>query len=217
MFTGIIRHVGQVRSISPSKGGRRLHVDIGPIAEGLGLGDSVAVSGACLTASQISGPVAVFDVVAETVERTTLGDLKAGSPVNLEPAMSLGGRLDGHLVQGHVDGIAEIVDIRRGDRWDVTFRAGAEVVGELVTKGSVTVDGVSLTVAGAEADTFRVALIPTTLAETTLAGLAVGDRVNIETDVIGKYVRRFLQQLLADGGASGGGLSLEALRDAGFC
>lgn len=217
MFTGIIRHVGQVRSISPSKGGRRLHVDIGPIADGLGLGDSVAVSGACLTASEIAGSVAAFDVVAETLEHTTLGELTSGSAVNLEPAMSLGGRLDGHLVQGHVDGIAEISDLRRGDRWDVTFRAGASVVGELVAKGSVTVDGVSLTVAGVDTDSFRVALIPTTLAETTLANLAVADRVNIETDVIGKYVRRYLQQLLATDGKPAGGLTLETLRDAGFC
>ena len=217
MFTGIIRHVGRVRSISPNKGGRRLHVDIGPIAEGLGLGDSVAVSGACLTASEIAGSVAAFDVVAETVEHTTLGDLTSGSAVNLEPAMSLGGRLDGHLVQGHVDGIAQVTDIRKGDRWDITFRADAGVVGELVTKGSVTVDGVSLTVAGVEADSFRVALIPTTLAETTLATLAAADRVNIETDVIGKYVRRYLQQLIATDGKPAGGLSLETLRDAGFC
>ena len=217
MFTGIIRHVGRVRSISPSKGGRWLHVDIGPVAEGLGLGDSVAVSGACLTASELAGSVAAFDVVAETLEHTTLGELTTGAAVNLEPVMSLGGRLDGHLVQGHVDGIAEIADIRRGDRWDVTFRAEAGVVGELVAKGSVTVDGVSLTVAGVEIDTFRVALIPTTLTETTLAALAVGDRVNIETDVIGKYVRRYLQQLIASDGKPGGGLSLETLRDAGFC
>lgn len=217
MFTGIIRHVGQVRSISPSTGGRRLRVDVGPVAEGLRLGDSVAVGGACLTASELDGSAATFDVVAETLERTTLGELTTGSAVNLEPAMALGGRLDGHLVQGHVDSIAEIADIRRGDRWDVTFRAAAAVVGELVAKGSVTVDGVSLTVAAVEEETFRVALIPTTLAETTLATLAAGDRVNIETDVIGKYVRRYLQQLIAIDGKAAGGLTLETLRDAGFC
>ena len=211
MFTGIVRHVGSVQSVRPAAGGKRLGIDIGPLVDGLGHGDSVAVSGGCLTAAALAGTVAEFDVMAQTLETTTLGALRPGAKVNLEPALTLNGRLDGHLVQGHVDGAADVADIRRGDRWDISFR-GADILGGLIAKGSVAVDGVSLTVADLTADGFRVSLIPTTLAETTLADLAVSARVNIETDLIGKYVQRFLQRL-----ADGEGLTLAKLREAGFC
>ncbi|MHC4562785.1 MAG: riboflavin synthase [Planctomycetota bacterium] len=214
MFTGIIRHVGSVQSVSPVGNGRRLGIDLGPLAESAAPGDSVAVGGACLTVAELAGCVGQFDVVAETLSRTTLGKLVSGAKVNLELAMPLGGRLDGHLVQGHVDGIAEVAGIRRGDPWEVTFRGPTELTDGMIPKGSVAIDGVSLTLADLTDQTFRVALIPTTLAETTLADLAVGGRVNIETDVIGKYVQRYLQQLARDGGGS---LTLEKLREAGFC
>lgn len=214
MFTGIVKHVGRVTAIASASGGRRLSIDMGPLAAGLALGDSVAVNGACLTAAEIVGEVASFDVVAETLDNTTLGKLSVGGSVNVELALPATGRLDGHIVQGHVDGIAEVTDIRRGDRWDVTFRGEAELVGLMVPKGSVAVDGVSLTLSGVEVNTFKVALIPTTLAETTLADLSAGRRVNIETDVIGKYVQRYLQQMVS---GQGGSLTLEKLRSAGFC
>jgi len=214
MFTGIVRHVGRVTAVASAAGRRRVSIDLGSLAEGLAPGDSVAVSGACLTAAEVAGAVAAFDVVAETLDRTTLGQLIAGSGVNLERAMLADGRLDGHIVQGHVDGTAEVADIRRGDRWEVTFRAEPELVGAMVPKGSAAVDGVSLTLVSVDVSTFAVALIPTTLAETTLGDLTVGRRVNVETDVIGKYVQRYLRQLLA---GEGGSLTLDKLRSAGFC
>ncbi|HDZ20314.1 hypothetical protein LCGC14_0295720 [marine sediment metagenome] len=214
MFTGIIRHVGSLRSIAPAAGGQRLSIDLGPLAAQVARGDSVAVCGVCLTAADLSGSAASFDVMAQTLETTTLGSLSTGAKVNLELALRAGGGLDGHLVQGHVDGLAELADIRRGDRYELTFRADDEVTATMASKGSVAVDGVSLTIADVDGQTFRVALIPTTLAETTLGERVVGDKVNVETDIIGKYVRRYLSQL---GGSGRDGLTLEKLREAGFC
>ena len=210
MFTGIVRHVGLVRSAAPAAGGARLVIDLGPLAQGLALGDSVAVDGACLTATAIDGAVVSFDVVAETLAKTTLGALTAGGRVNLERALSVAASLDGHFVQGHVDGVATVKSITP-DAW--TFAAPRELAAQLVPKVSVAVAGVSLTVVDAGAASFSVALIPTTLGETTLGEIRVGQAVNIETDVIGKYVMRYLRNL--SGGASGG-LSLDALRQAGF-
>ena len=210
MFTGIIRHVGRIRSAETSPAGRRLRIDLGPFADGLGAGDSVAVNGACLTACDINGPVAAFDVVDETLNRSALGKLQAGSAVNLERALRLADGLDGHLVQGHVDGTARVNDVRRGGQWTVRFAASHELTDQMVAKGSVAIDGVSLTLAEVSDGAFAVAVIPTTLAETTLAELRVGDEVNIETDLIGKYVRRAMRA------ASPGGLTEQALRDAGY-
>ena len=217
MFTGIVRHVGKVIATRPSPAGRRLTIDLGPLADGLKLGDSVAVCGACLTASAIAGASAEFDVIAETLSCTKIGQLRLGSKANLERALRLGDSLDGHLVQGHVDGLARVKSIRRGDQWVVEFTAPPEVTSLMAPKGSVAVDGVSLTLAATSDAGFSVALIPTTLSETTLPDLKVGDEVNIETDIIGKYVRRFLQQSAAPGPAtSSGGLTMDKLRDAGF-
>ena len=213
MFTGIIRHVGRVSAVADRGGGRRLSVDLGPLADGLRVGDSVAVSGACLTAAEVSGSQVEFDVVAETLRQTTLGKLSTGSKVNLERALTAGQALDGHLVQGHVDGRATVREVRRGGQWVVTFGAPRELAAQLVSKGSIAVDGVSLTPAEVSAEGFSVALIPTTLAETTLTDLRGGDEVNIELDVIGKYVRAYLQQIAT---AGGDGVTLEKLKRAGF-
>jgi riboflavin synthase len=193
-----------------------LAVDVGPLSAGLAGGASVAVNGACLTAARIEGAVAEFDVVAETLKATTLGTMRAGSRVNLERAMGAEGRFDGHMVQGHVDGTGKVARIREGDGRVVEFAAEAELLGQMVRKGSVAVDGVSLTLVDVTASAFSVALIPTTLEATTLGALAPGQAVNIETDVIGKYVLRYLQRLAGGGPPSGGGLTLEKLRDAGF-
>lgn len=209
MFTGIIRHVGTVQAVDAAPQGRRLRIDLGPLREHLACGDSVAVNGACLTASAVEAPGVVFDVVRETLERTTLGALGPGAKVNLERALRAGDGLDGHLVQGHVDGVAQVGAIRRGGRWVVEFAAPTELAYLMVPKGSVAVDGVSLTLVDVGPAGFSVALIPTTLGETTLAGLSVGTKVNIETDVIGKYVHKFLS-------GGGGGVTLEKLREAGF-
>jgi riboflavin synthase len=236
MFTGIIRHVGAVKSVAGTAAGKRLVIDAGPLAAGIGLGDSVAVMGVCLTASAIAGPLVTFDVVPQTLATTTLGALTGGSRVNLEPALRASQALDGHLVQGHGDGVATVARIVRGHEWRVTFAAARELTGMMVAKGSVAVDGVSLTLADVTADDFSVALIPTTLHETTLAAMAVGDKVNIETDVIGKYVLKFLgsttgvSPVAGVGGAAQGtgkmpvlhaqppaeGLTLDKLRDAGY-
>jgi len=210
MFTGIIRHVGTVRSSAGTAAGARLTIDLGPLAEGLSPGDSVAVDGACLTATAIDAADVTFDVVHETLRRTTLGALATGSRVNLERSLSLAAALDGHLVQGHVDGVGTVKAVA-GDEW--TFAAPRELAAQLVPKGSVAVAGVSLTVVRVEAESFSVALIPTTLAETTLGDLRVAQSVNIETDVIGKYVLRYLRNL---GPAGSGGLTLDTLRQAGF-
>lgn len=192
-----------------------MRIDLGSLAEGLVAGDSVAVSGACLTVAALEGDAAEFDVVAETLDMTTLGDLRTGARVNLERALRLDGGLDGHLVQGHVDAVAAVRRIdRAGDGRVVRFAAEAEVAGQMVPKGSVAIDGVSLTLAEVHAEEFSVALIPTTLAETTLGELAVGGRVNVELDLIGKYVRRYIGRIA--GPTPGGGLTLEKLKDAGF-
>ena len=216
MFTGIIQHVGRLEADRPSGDGKRLTIDLGPVAEGLKPGDSVAIDGACLTVCGLTGGRGDFDVSGETLSRTTLGALRAGGKVNLERAMRLGEGLDGHLVQGHVDGVGRIRRIdRRPDQWTVEFEAPGELIGQMVRKGSVAVAGVSLTLTAVAEGTFAVALIPTTWNETTFAELAVGSKVNVETDVIGKYVRRYLQQLASTGGRDGG-LTIEKLRDAGF-
>ncbi len=214
MFTGIIETIGTVRSIGQTEAGRRLKIDLGPVCEGLRLGDSVAVSGACLTLSALDGLQGEFDIVLETLSKTTLGSLSVGSKVNLERALRLGAGLDGHLVQGHVDAIAEVRTIRRGDQWLVEFSAGSDLTEQMVPKGSVTIDGVSLTLVDVSERAFSIALIPTTLRETTLSKLVETDRVNVEADMIGKYVKKYLAGMLGSG--SSGSLTLDKLRESGF-
>jgi len=212
MFTGIIQHVGRVVGSAPDGGGRRLRIDVGPLSERLRAGSSLSVDGACLTVSALRGPEADFDVVSETLRRSTLVRLRAGDRVNLEPAIPAGAPLDGHLVQGHVDGVAEVVAVhRRGQGREVRFRAPTELTAQMVPKGSVAVAGVSLTLVEVRETTFSVALVPTTLRETTLGGLRLSDAVNVELDIIGKYVRRAVEAL-----ADAGGLTMERLRRAGF-
>jgi riboflavin synthase len=214
MFTGIIRHVGSVLAVRETAGGRRLRIDLGPLVDGLVEGDSVAVDGLCLTATDIAPPAAEFDVIRESLSRSTLGGLRVGGEVNLERALRADGRLDGHIVQGHVDGVATVDRVDRGgEQWVIAFRGERPLVDQMVPKGSIAISGVSLTLVHARDNAFSVAVIPTTLKETTLADLAPGDRVNIEADILGKYVRRYLETL---GGGSSGGLTLEKLRDAGF-
>jgi len=193
MFTGLVQHVGTLLSIAPTPGGgARLNVDVGPLATGCGLGDSIAVEGCCLTVVSLNGTHAAFDAVPETLRRTTLGELRAGGRVNLESALTPGSKLGGHFVQGHIDGTARVARIVEGGRWaewhfELDDRALAE---QIVEKGSIAIDGISLTVAGcdASAGTFWVALIPETLSRTTIAAKREGARVNIETDILGKYV-----------------------------
>jgi riboflavin synthase len=212
MFTGIVQHVGQVRSARAAGAGQRLTVDLGPLAEGLRVGDSVSVAGVCLTAAAVDGQDAEFDVVPATAERSTLGLLRAGWKVNLERSLRPDRGLEGHIVQGHVDGTATVRRLQRGVDWVVEFTCPAELTDAMVPRGSVAVDGVSLTVKAARGGEFSVALIPTTLQATTLGALAVGDMVNVETDILAKYVAK----LLGRGAAPAQGLTLDKLREHGF-
>ncbi len=181
--------MGRIVSLSPAEGGVRIWVEAGAMATEAKLGDSVAVDGCCLTVVGASGARLAFDAVPETLSRTTLGRRAAGDPVNLELPLRPADRLGGHFVQGHVDAVAEVLE-RRDDGADVTitFRLPPALEGQVVEKGSVAIDGVSLTVAGVGAGTFRVALIPHTLAVTTLGRRARGDHVNVEGDILAKYV-----------------------------
>ena len=195
MFTGIVEELGEIVGRDDLTDAARLAIR-GPIVTADARhGDSIAVNGVCLTVAEVlSGGRFTADVMRETLLRSSLGALRAGTPVNLERAARLGGRLGGHLVQGHVDGTAAVLARDPAEHWDVVRIAlPAELSRYLVLKGSITVDGVSLTVAGLGADFFEVSLIPTTLAATTLGRAAVGTIVNLEADVIAKYVERLLR------------------------
>lgn len=197
MFTGIVEHVGRVAAVEERADLRRFRIDLGPIAPGVKLGDSIAVSGCCLTVSAIDGPLHTFEAVAETLDKTKLGGLETGGRVNLERAMSVGSRFDGHIVQGHVDGQGRVRRFdKQGNEVLLHIECDPELAGQLVDKGSVTIDGVSLTVVRVVADGFHVALIPHTLAVTTLSELSAGDAVNLEVDVFGKYVKQYLDRIL---------------------
>jgi riboflavin synthase len=196
MFTGLVEALGVVRRLDPDGDGRLLHVSEPALAPQLSLGESVAVNGACLTVVAVEGDTFRFQAGPETLRRTNLGDLQPGDRVNLERSLRLGDRLGGHLVQGHVDGLGRIARRhRQGDWEEVWFACPEELAAQLVSKGSVAVDGVSLTVVDVTRDGFSVALIPHTLAVTTLGFKLDGASVNLETDLFGKYVWKYLQQL----------------------
>ena len=189
MFTGLIEEAGRVTEVRPADAGARLVVAAGAVAEGLRVGDSIAVNGACLTAVEVTAGGFALDCVAETLRRTALGELAPGDRVNLERPMRLGDRLDGHLVQGHVDGVGTVRGARdEGESTLLEVVPPAPLMRYVVEKGSIAVDGVSLTVAARLPDAFTVALIPHTMAVTTLGPQAVGRPVNLEVDVVAKYV-----------------------------
>lgn len=192
MFTGIVEERGLVRQVGPT----RLSVGCRTVSAGATPGDSVAVNGACLTVVERSDEHLAFDLSEETRSRTSLSRLAEGDPVNLERPLTLSSRLGGHLVQGHVDDVGEVVGFERtgdGGAW-LTVRAPAGLARYLIEKGSVCVDGVSLTVAAMNGDTFSVALIPYTLDVTTLGAARTGDSVNLEVDMIAKYVEALLEE-----------------------
>jgi riboflavin synthase len=194
MFTGIIEDVGVLRRTEKDgTGGHLTVVTRLASAGGIGLGDSVAVDGCCLTATRVDEHSFDADLSAETIARTAFGRLEPGAKVNLERSLPAGGRMGGHVVQGHVDGVGEVVEVRvDGETRIVTFRVPAEHLPYLAEKGSVAVDGTSLTVNGLTRDGFHVTLVPFTLEHTTLGALKPAHRVNIETDVMAKYVVRAL-------------------------
>jgi riboflavin synthase len=198
MFTGIIESVGRISSVSTAPGGKRLRIGCPGLGGGLGSGDSIAVSGVCLTVVAFGDGWFEAEVSPETLRRSTLGDARSGTRVNLERPLQASGRLGGHFVQGHVDAVGKARSVRRGGKFvEMSFAYPASLKGLLVEKGSIAVNGVSLTVATVGPSTFSTALIPHTLEMTDLGGIEPGDRVNLEADVLGKYVRALLKSARA--------------------
>ena len=213
MFTGLVEGVGELVGLTPMAGGLRLAVKTSFPAGELTLGESVAVAGACLTVVAIEAPRASFEVSPETLASTTFPLKKVGDRVNLERAVRLGDRLGGHLVTGHVDGVGVVQEVRPGPaHTQMKFELPVTLSRFVIAKGSIAVDGVSLTVNSCTGNAFTVNVIPHTARETTLAALKVGDRVNLETDIIGKYVAR----LLGQDGPRGAGVTPELLARHGF-
>lgn len=199
MFTGIVEELGWVAEVESGEDSARLRLRGPTVTSDAGHGASIAVNGVCLTVVEHGDDEFSVDVMAETLRRSSLGVLRPGDRVNLERAMPANGRFGGHVVQGHVDGTAEVLDRVPGDRWEVVrFSLPADLVRYVVEKGSITVDGVSLTVASVDDTGFTVSLIPTTLALTTLGHKGVGDLVNLEVDVLAKYVERLLTTTAKD-------------------
>ncbi len=214
MFTGLIEEVGKVAALRRIPGGARLKVEAKAVMEGTREGDSIAVSGACLTVEKADTGSFTATLSGETLERTTLGGLRAGDAVNLERALALGGRLGGHLLSGHVEAVGKVASLRPlGKGAVLAVAVPLSFLPWVVEKGSVAVDGVSLTVAGRTRDGFTVALIPETMARTTLRLKRPGDSVNLEPDLLFKYVKSLLENRLA---AEGGPPLAERLRKAGF-
>ena len=194
MFTGIIEELGKVKTIERRGENARIVIEAKVVIEGTNHGDSIAVNGVCLTALDLQPDSFAADVSMETLARSTLGSLQTGTPVNLERSVTPATRLGGHIVQGHVDGRGELLTVKdHGESWTVRFGFPREIARYLVFKGSVAVEGISLTIAALADDYFEVAIIPKTWEVTNLSSLKVGDGVNLEVDVIGKYVERLLE------------------------
>ena len=191
MFTGIIEEIGQIESVQKGSKSAVLHIRCNEVLDGTRVGDSIAVNGVCLTVTSMNNRGYTADVMAETLERSSLGSLKSGSRVNLERAMPADGRFGGHIVAGHIDGTGTIVEISK-DETAVWYRVRTEpdILRYIVEKGSITIDGISLTVARVSREDFSVSIIPHTQGNTTLADRRTGDIVNLETDIIGKYIEK---------------------------
>ena len=195
MFTGLVAEMGEVLSLKKRDNGARLFLDAKSLAQGAVLGDSISVNGTCLTVVEIKGGALAFDISDETLRSTNLGRLTKGTGVNLEPSLRLDSRLGGHFVTGHIDGVGTIrTKARTGDAYKIVIAADDGLTGFLVEKGSVAVDGISLTVVDVLKDGFSVVIIPHTASLTTIGFKGPGETVNIEVDILGKYVAKFLQK-----------------------
>jgi riboflavin synthase len=213
MFTGIIQKVCGLKTLNRSGDSASLAVDLGQLAAQAKIGDSIAINGACLTVMKLAGTLVTFDVSPETLAKTTLGKLTPGQTVNIELALRADDRFGGHFVLGHVDGTAIIKNIEKQDKFATfTFTASKDLLDQMIPKGSVAINGISLTIAKLNSDSFTVAVIPQTLKETTLGQAKIAEQVNIEIDIITKTVRRYLQQL----SPGKTGLTLENLEQLGF-
>jgi riboflavin synthase len=194
MFTGIVEELGTVAAIEEQGDALRLSISAQTVLEGTGLGDSISVNGCCLTVTDVTDGTWTADVMAETLDKTSLAGARPGDRVNLERAVTPQTRLGGHIVQGHVDAVGEVLRRTPSEHWEVVeVSLPPHLAPYLVDKGSITVDGVSLTVVEAGDESFTVSLIPETLARTTLGSRAVGDRVNLEADIIAKHVEKLLR------------------------
>ncbi|MDO4652041.1 riboflavin synthase [Corynebacterium durum] len=193
MFTGIIEQVGTISAVEPLGDSVRLTIDAPAILDGVALGDSIAVNGVCLTVAEHTATTFTADCMQETLDRSNLGELRVGSPVNLERAALVNARLDGHIVQGHVDATTTLTSRNSSEHWDVLrFALPPTLARYIVEKGSIAINGTSLTVSALGDDYFEVSLIPITLRDTIFGKLAVGGTVNLEVDVLAKYVERNL-------------------------
>ncbi len=211
MFTGIVEEMGSVKALRREAGAARLSLTASAVLEGTALGDSICVNGVCLTVVELGKTEFSADVAVETLAVTNLGELKVGARVNLERALQLSARIGGHLVSGHVDGVGRVREKRvEGNGWRIFIDAPDAVLRYVIKKGSIAVDGISLTVADVDTKGFSVAMIPHTAKLTTLGFKVAGDTVNLEADIIGKYVERLLSGRVSDG------VNLEALKKAGF-
>ena len=212
MFTGIIEAVCRVQGVSAVGGGLKLAIEMGKIAQEVKIGDSIAVNGVCLTASAIKQNNVEFDVSGESLAKTTLQKLKVGSQVNIERAMRADARFGGHFVQGHIDAVSKICKTQKeGDFWRFSFAVSDEIKGGLVAKGSIAIDGVSLTLAEIDKNNFIAAIIPATFGNTIFKNYKVGDSVNIETDILCRIVRSQLENMLP-----GKTMTFDKLKEMGF-
>jgi len=195
MFTGLVETMGRLIELIDQPPGKRLRIDVGDqLAAGVAIGDSICCNGCCLTVIAVQGTVLDFEAGQETLSRTNLGRLQIGDPINLERSLAVGDRLGGHYVSGHIDGLAELLRIEPDPPWAMLwFRCPDQLAPQIASKGSVALDGVSLTVVDVEGSTFSVALIPHTLAATTLGVRQPGDTINLETDILAKYIDRQLE------------------------
>lgn len=211
MFTGIIEELGSVKDLRREAVGARLAISASVVLDGTAIGDSICVNGVCLTVVALGKTEFSADVANETLKVTNLGDLKVGQKVNLERALRLSAKIGGHLVTGHVDATGRIREKRQeGNSWRLFFDAPASVLRYVIKKGSIAIDGISLTVADVDASGFSIAMIPHTAKMTTLGSKSPGESVNLETDVIGKYVEKLLSGRMEEG------VNLELLKKSGF-
>lgn len=216
MFTGIVEEMGKIRHITISGSSGQIAIQAKKVLEGTKIGDSIAVNGVCLTVVSLKSDGFTADIMAETCKRSSLGQKKPGDHVNLERAMAAGARFGGHIMSGHIDGTGIISSYRREENavW-VTIRTSPEILRLIVEKGSIGIDGISLTVAKADETMFQVSVIPHTGEETTLLKGAVGDKVNLENDIVGKYVEKLLG-LESPKGTEGSGLTMDFLKEYGI-
>lgn len=221
MFTGIVEELGSVRRVLPGSRAGKIVIAAHKVLEGTRAGDSIAVNGVCLTVVALGDDEFTADVMPETLRKTGLGQLKVGDPVDLERAMAADGRFGGHIVSGHIDGTGRIREMRQEQNAVVvSIEAPAHIMRLIVEKGSIAIDGISLTVASVAQASFTVSIIPHTAAETVLLKKRAGDMVNLENDIVGKYVQKLLSDITAESGkepvSSDKGLTLEYLQANGF-